>query len=189
MLPSGTKIRTPAYDPRTWLAMFADNIYHLPKIRLCQAPANKDLRVRRRAPVPVSLRLGSEPCDIRRMCIWMLVLVLKLMHDVQLQLLQPVAKSMASLASRSLCLYSERYDISWFCKMQCHFFLSGMYPMINSRNCTCQRNFRDQSLPVRMIGSMQSMLAGMHELQMNLGVLHYKSGWLSADILLVRPID
>lgn len=42
------------------------------------------------------------------MLIWMLVL--KSMHDVYLQLLQPVAKSMASLASRSLCLYSERYD-------------------------------------------------------------------------------
>ncbi len=102
------KIRTPACDPRTWLAMFDDNIYHLSKVRLCQAPANKNLRVRRRAPVPVSLRLGSEPCDIRRMLIWMLVL--KSMHDVYLQLLQPVAKSMASLASRSLCLYSERYD-------------------------------------------------------------------------------
>lgn len=65
--------------------MFNDNIYDLPRVRLCQAPANKDLRVRRRAPVPVSLRLGSEPCDIRRMLIWMLV------HDVYLQLLQPVA--------------------------------------------------------------------------------------------------
>ncbi len=90
--------------------MLDDSIYHLPKVRLCQALANKNLRVRRRAPVPVSLRLGSNPSDIRRMLIWILVLVLvlvlvlMLMHDVQLQLLQPVAKSMAPLASRSLCL-------------------------------------------------------------------------------------
>ena len=46
------------------------------------------------------------------MLVLVLVLVLMLMHDVQLQLLQPVAKSMAPLASRSLCLYSERYDLS-----------------------------------------------------------------------------
>ncbi len=90
--------------------MVDDNIYHLPKVWFCQAFAYKHLRVRRRASVPVSLRLGSDPGGIRRMFIWVLVLVLKLMHDVQLQLLQPVAKSMASLASRSLCLDSERYD-------------------------------------------------------------------------------
>ena len=33
-----------------------------------------------------------------------------------------------------------------------------------------------------MIGPKQSISAGMHELQMHVGVLHYKSGWLSADI-------
>ena len=49
--------------------MLDDSIYHLPKVRLCQAPADKNLRVRRRAPVPVSLRLGSNPSDIRRILI------------------------------------------------------------------------------------------------------------------------
>ena len=49
-------------------------------------------------------------------------------------------------------------------------FLSGMYPMTNSRNCTCQQssvNCRDQC--VRMIESMQSMSANMHEFRMHVG--------------------
>jgi len=47
-------------------------------------------------------------------------------------------------------------------------FLSGMYPMTNSRNCTCQQssvNCQDQC--VRMIGPMQNMSANMHECRMH----------------------
>ena len=49
------------------------------------------------------------------------------------------------------------------------YFLSGMYPKTNSRNCTCQQssvNRRDQR--VCMTGSMQDMSANMHEFRVYL---------------------
>jgi len=56
-------------------------------------------------------------------------------------------------------------------------FLSGLNPMTNSRNCTCQQssvNCRDQC--VRMKGSMQNMSAGMYGFHMHVGSIVLQQG-------------
>jgi len=57
--------------------------------------------------------------------------------------------------------------------------LSGMNPMTNSRNCTCQQssvNRRDQCVCTKV--SVQNMLAGSQGFCMHIGNIELQCGWL-----------
>ncbi len=69
-------------------------------------------------------------------------------------------------------------------KKNSSFFLSGMDPVTNSRNCTCQQssvNRRDQCVCTKV--SVQNMLAGSQGFRMHVGNVELQCGWLLAEIL------